>query len=137
MDKEQKSTFKKNIIQIIVWLILLLVCFVYILYRPAEKNSLLSGFTIMKEKISIFVESIQSGNSEIIENKYALEKYLEDISSVAEQWNCASAEIKEDIAYIYSWLTNNTTQELLENFSSYVKLVYEIDSKVKENCNIK
>ena len=134
MNHTQKKKFKTNVIQLVIGVILLLICSIYLIWNPAEKDSIISGISVMKEKVIIWIESIKTWQDDLIEKKYALQRYMNDINTLVEQSSCASEKVKTDLEYIAEWLNNDSLEELLKNFSDYVTRVYDIDASIKEDC---
>lgn len=50
MNQEQKQTFIRNVMKLIVGLVLLFISYGYLQNHPAEKVSVLSGFEVMYQR---------------------------------------------------------------------------------------
>ena len=76
MTKEEKKILRNNVIKFVIWWILLAFSFVYLHNHPAEKETVLSGFKIIWQKIQVIVQKIIWDNWELLEKKYNIEKSI-------------------------------------------------------------
>ena len=74
--KDIKKSFRKNTIKLILWCILLGICFVYLQRNPAEKISILGSYKTISQNIEVFFSNIFSDNGAL------LKQVLADILSV-------------------------------------------------------
>lgn len=80
MHSKDKKKLRKNLIQFIFGLILLTFSYSYLQHHKAEAKSIWSGFDTLFEKATITREKvINNGDGELLEKKFKLEKYLEDV----------------------------------------------------------
>ncbi len=135
MKKSDKKNLRTNIFQFIFGCILLSFSFLYLHNHTAEARSILSGFDTLFEKVAISWERINSPeNAELLEKKFKLEKYLEDILGTIEERACVDNETLEKIHEIQSHLWSLDNKELPLYLDDYFQKIYIIDDIVKQSC---
>ncbi len=135
MQESDKKKLKNNILQFVFGCVLLSFSFLYLHTHTAEARSILSGFDTLFEKIAVSWEKISSPeNAELLEKKFKLEKYLEDILWTIEERNCIDTKTLEKIHEIQSHLRILNTKELSMYLDDYFQKIYIIDDIVKQSC---
>ncbi|MDP2669903.1 MAG: hypothetical protein Q8O99_02670 [bacterium] len=81
--KKKKNV--SNIIEFLVGGVLLLFCFSYLQNHPAEKVSLVSGMKLLVQKVSLRVHNFSGADTEVLQEKFQLEKTFQEILFLAEQ----------------------------------------------------
>ena len=103
LEKLQESYATKllklrgNIIEFMVWVILLWFCINYLGTHPAEKTSILSWVTIMYEKVSIFVWNLLYGDGIERKGQIDLARTYSDIMWQVDEMHCDSIVSKQTI----------------------------------------
>lgn len=125
---EKKKRFKANIVELIIGIVLLMVCWNYLKAHPAERAALFSGFDAMKQKVETWI-----GRPDTSE-KHDLERHFEEIIQLATQGECLSAEKLKQIDDQYAQL-KALDQEWFETKKNlYQAFISSAYVKVKELC---
>jgi len=136
MNKEEKKILRNNIIKFVIWAILLIFSFVYLGNHPAEKDTVLSWFTIVGQKIQILIQKLIGDNWALLEQKYSLEKYYKELISLAENKKCVEFDIINQLHQKYNSLEKETISSLKNNMSDYSSFIYRVDPLVKAECSV-
>lgn len=136
LDKEDKKQLKWNIIKFIIWIILLVLSWQYIQWHPAERVSVFSWFDVLWQKIEVVWHNTFSWNWNLLEQKYSLEKYYQELINLAEWNDCVSAEDYESLEAFLNSLKKEETNNLWKVLPEYVKSAYIFEAIVKnEECD--
>ncbi len=134
MDPERKVDFKRNVIKFIIWLVLLLFCFIYIQNNPAEKVSIFSWFQIIFQKVAVVYNEIIGKNWELLKRKYSLEKYYKELIKVAEDRKCVPVEMLHKLTQEYKDLRSEEVSKLEENLPFYSRASYQHEVDIEKWC---
>ncbi len=116
---EKKKRVKMNIIELVIWVILLVLAMNYLKTHPAEKTSIFSWFEILIEKVEVFFSWIFGNNSDYLENKHSLEKRFKELITTMEEGKCVDQETIDIAKTRYETLKKLTTQWYKENMQAY------------------
>ena len=136
MTKEEKKILRNNVIKFVIWWILLAFSFVYLHNHPAEKETVLSGFKIIWQKIQVIVQKIIWDNWELLEKKYNMEKYYKELLSLAENKKCIESTILTELNEKYNNLLDESIDTLEDNIADYSSFLYRVDPLIKADCPI-
>ena len=131
---EKKWRVRMNIIEMIVWLILLIFAFNYLKSHPAEKTSIFAGIEVMIDKVEVLISNLRWGNGEYTKNKQQMERMLGDLITTMKSGECLDANsitIAEKRLSDMQALSSSLYKERLQEFQWYVK---DYAAKVQENC---
>lgn len=134
MDPDRKVEFKRNIVKFVIWLILLLFCYVYIQNNPAEKVSIFSWFQIIFQKATVIFHDIIGKNWELLKRKYSIEKYYKELIKTAEDRKCVSLDIINKINQEYKDLKLEKIETLEWNLPFYSKSSYLLEVEIEKWC---
>jgi len=135
LDKQDKRQLKWNIIKLIIWLILLALSRHYIQWHPAERVSVFSWFDVLRQKIEILWHNTFNWNGNLLEQKYSLEKYYQELLNLAEGNECITSQDYKDIEDTYNKLQEEDINNLNESLPQYIKDAYMFEAIVKnEDC---
>jgi len=126
----KKNKLKVNVLELLVWWILLFFCFQYLQTHPAEKVALLSGFEVITQKVRVFF----ADESQDLQWKYDLERSFVEVISLAKEWSCLAVdEIKEieNRLYALEKMDFSTYESQKSAFLNYLRKQYMI---VKDWC---
>ena len=132
---ELKSKLLVNLVEFIVWVVLLSFCYMYLQSHPAEKTSLFSGVDVIAQKVKIFFTNVTWGNGEDVKMKYKLEQTFDEILSLARSGDCLSDVELEKAEKASTVLKSMDMEEFLEKertFRTTASLYY---TKVKKACS--
>ncbi len=135
MDPERKIDFKRNVVKFVIWLVLLLFCFVYIQNNPAERVSIFSWFQIIFQKASVIFNNIIGKNWELLNRKYSLEKYYKELIKTAEDRKCVSVDLITKINQEYKSLRTEEIANLDKNLPFYSRSSYQHEVDIEKWCN--
>lgn len=135
MDPERKIDFKRNVVKFIIWLVLLLFCFVYIQNNPAERVSIFSWFQIIFQKASVIFNDVIGKNWELLKRKYSLEKYYKELIKTAEDRKCVSVDLIKKINQEYKDLRAEDIWNLETNLPFYSRSSYLHEVDIEKWCN--
>lgn len=135
LNKYDKKQLRWNIIKFVIWLILLALSRWYIQKHPAEKVSVFSGFDVLRQKIEVFLHNTFSGNWDLLERKYSLEKYYKELLNMAEWNECLDTDQFNEISEAYEQLKAESNETLNETLPWYIQKAYEFEAIVQnDNC---
>ena len=134
MDPDRKVEFKRNIVKFVIWLILLLFCYVYIQNNPAEKVSIFSWFQIIFQKATVIFNDIVGENWELLKRKYSLEKYYKELIKTAEDRKCVSVDLIKKINQEYKDLKSEKIETLEWNLPFYSRSSYLLEVEIEKWC---
>lgn len=130
-----KKKFIINFIKFIIWLILLFACFQYLESHPAEKTSMVSGFQMIYERASIFVQGIITGESDYLEDKYKLQKaYLELINTLKNSDCQIDEELKQSLNKKYVELKALDIKSYKTKQQDYYDFFVVFNQLLKQKC---
>lgn len=134
MDQEDKINLRNNVIKFIIGLILLGFSFNYMNNHPAEKASITSGFEVMYQKVQIFFHKMFKDDAEILERRYSLLKYYEELVRTAEDKGCLDVDILSDLHETYENFQEEDSKTIKDSLSDYMRKAYKFDAEVKKDC---
>lgn len=135
MDPERKIDFKRNVVKFVIWLVLLLFCFIYIQNNPAERVSIFSWFQIIFQKASVIFNEVIGKNWELLKRKYSLEKYYKELIKTAEDRKCVPVELIKKINQEYKSLKTEEIWNLEKNLPFYSRSSYQHEVDIEKWCN--
>jgi len=107
----------------------------YIQKHPAEKVSVFSGFEVLFQKTEVFVQNLFGDHGDLLERKYSMEKYYNELIKMAENNKCLDVETIKEMQDTYHNLKKEKMDTLESILPEYIKKAYEYDNVVKEdNC---
>lgn len=133
ITQAEKKQFKRNLIKLIIWIVLLSMSWAYIQKHPAEKVSVFSGFEVLLQKTEVFVKNIFGNHWDLLERKYSMEKYYKELIKMAENNKCIDVDKIQEMKDTYHNLKKEKTETLEGTLPEYTKKAYEYDNVVKEN----
>jgi len=131
---EKKWRVRMNIIELIIWLILLVFAFNYLKSHPAEKTSIFAGLEVMIEKVEVLFSNIRWWNGEYTKNKQQMQRWFGDLISTMKNGECMDATsitIAEKRLSDMQKLNAVQYKERIQEFQWYIK---DYAAKVQENC---
>lgn len=134
MDKEQRNMFYWNIVKFVVGIALLSISYWYIQNHPAERVSIMSGFSVMYEKWQLFVYDLLWKDTTVLRQKHRLDQYYQEIIRVAEHKWCTAPDLLRDIHETYNTFSHLTLEELWGYLQYYSAQAVEFDAAVQESC---
>ena len=136
----EKQVMKKklvsNLIELIIWLFLLWMCYWYLQSHPAEKISFFSWYKVIYQQTEIFFQNLFGKNGERLKQKYNLESYYQVMITQAEEKPCIAPEIVKDLHKTYEALQDEPKNTLEHNLQYYIEKQYEFDTELRKDCSI-
>ncbi len=136
---EKQAMRKKlvnNLIELVIWCVLLWMCYGYIQTHPAEKISFFSWYKVIYQQTEIFFQNIFCKNWEILRQKYSLESYYQALITLSEEKPCIDPEIVTDLHETYEKLQDEPKNTLYHRLQYYMDKQFEFDDKLKVECPI-
>ena len=136
---EKQAMRKKlvnNLIELVIWCVLLWMCYGYIQTHPAEKISFFSWYKVIYQQTEIFFQNIFGKNWEILRQKYSLESYYQALITLSEEKPCIDPEIVTDLHETYEKLQDEPKNTLDHRLQYYMDKQFEFDDKLKVECPI-
>ena len=136
---EKQAMRKKlvnNLIELVIWCVLLWMCYGYIQTHPAEKISFFSWNKVIYQQTEIFFQNIFGKNWEILRQKYSLESYYQALITLSEEKPCIDPEIVTDLHETYEKLQDEPKNTLDHRLQYYMDKQFEFDDKLKVECPI-
>jgi len=134
--KSMKRKFFTNLIELIIWLILLWMCYGYLQTHPAERISFFSWYKVIYQQTEIFFQNLFGKNWELLKQKYNLESYYQALITLSEEKPCIDPEIVEDLHKTYKDLLDEHKSSLDRTLQFYIDKQYEFDDKLRRSCPI-
>ena len=131
-----KRKFFTNLIELIIWLILLWMCYGYLQTHPAERISFFSWYKVIYQQTEIFFQNLFGKNWELLKQKYNLESYYQALITLSEEKPCIDPEIVEDLHKTYSALVDEHKSTLNRTLQYYIDKQYEFDDELRKSCPI-
>ena len=136
----EKQAMKKklihNLIELVIWCVLLWMCYGYIQTHPAEKISFFSWYKVIYQQTEIFFQNIFGKNWELLRQKYNLESYYQVLITLSEEKPCIAPEIVTDLHETYEKLQDEPKNTLEHTLQYYVDKQYEFDDELRIECPI-
>jgi hypothetical protein len=104
--EKNKKRFKKNILQLIIWIIFLFFWFVYMDKNPAEKVSIISWVKIIFQRFDVIYHNLFFNNWALLSEKYDLQKSFSELVTSYENSQCLSWNELLTVRSEYSKLLN-------------------------------
>ncbi len=120
-------------IKLIIGLLLLGASRVYLNGHPAEKSSLLSGVDVLTHKINLWIASIRGQNTEALEKKYKLTKYVDEMKYTAEHTSWCE-KLVTDIQKIADEIESQKPTDTQTKYSSYRTTIREWTTNIQNHC---
>jgi len=136
---EKRSIRKKlfyNLVELIIWLILLWMCYGYLQTHPAEKISFFSWYKVIYQQTEIFFQNLFGKNGELLKQKYNLESYYQVLITLSEEKPCIDSEIVEDLHKVYNSLVDEPKNTLGRTLQYYIDKQYEFDDELRKECPV-
>ena len=134
--KSMKKNFFNNLIELVIWLILLWMCYGYLQTHPAERISFFSWYKVIYQQTEIFFQNLFGKNWELLKQKYNLESYYQALITLSEEKPCIDPEIVEDLHKTYSALVDEHKSTLNRTLQYYIDKQYEFDDELRKSCPI-
>lgn len=125
MDKTEKKILRNNVIKFIIGIILLGFSWGYIINHPAEKESIFSGFQVLRQRIVVYVHTVINIDPESFQKKYDYERTYEELINMAESKNCVDENVLAEINETLLKLKKEGVRTLNENLPGYVRKANE------------
>ena len=87
-----KKRLRNNLIELVIGLILLWMCYVYIQNHPAEKISFFSWYKVIYQQTEIFFQNLFGHNGDLLKQKYSLESYYQVMITQSEEKPCVDPD---------------------------------------------
>ena len=134
--KSMKRKLLHNFIELIIWLVLLWMCYGYLQTHPAEKISFFSWYKVIYQQTEIFFQNLFGKNGELLKQKYNLESYYQVLITLSEEKPCIDPEIIEDLHKTYNSLVDEHKSSLDRTLQYYIDKQYEFDGELRKDCPI-
>ena len=136
----EKQAMKKklihNLVELVIWCVLLWMCYWYIQTHPAEKISFFSWYKVIYQQTEIFFQNIFGKNWELLKQKYSLESYYQVLITLSEEKPCIDAEIVSELHETYEKLQDEPKNTLEHTLQYYMDKQYEFDEELKKECPV-
>ena len=136
----EKQAMKKrlihNLIELVIGLALLGMCYGYLQTHPAEKISFFSWYKVIYQQTEIFFQNIFGKNGERLRQKYSLESYYQAMITLSEEKPCIDSEVVKDLHETYEALQNEPKNTLEHRLEYYIDKQYEFDDELRIECPI-
>ena len=130
---EKRSKFWMNVVEFIVWVLLLWVCGRYLSNHPAERISLFSWVEVFVDKTKLFLWWSE-WTSEELERKRQLISLYDELLDIGAWSDCLSAEDIENIESTKTTIEAKDIEEFVQREQSYNAVARIFMSKVANWC---
>ena len=135
----ERQTMKKklihNLIELIIWLSLLWMCYWYLQSHPAEKISFFSWYKVIYQQTEIFFQNLFGKNWERLKQKYSLESYYQAMITLSEEKPCIDSDVIKDLHETYDALQNEPKNTLENRLQYYREKSLAFDEEVRKICH--
>lgn len=128
--EEKKKKMKINVLELLLWWVLLFFCMQYLQQHPAEKIALLSWFEVITQKVTVFF----ADDSKDLQDKYDLERSFTEVIWLAKEWACLPENDIQEIENrltVLEWMDTATFENQQSAFLNYLRTQYLV---VKDAC---
>lgn len=136
----EKQAMKKrlihNLIELVIWVALLWICYVHLQNHPAERISFFSGYKVIYQQTEIFFQNLFGKNWEWLRQKYTLESYYQAMVILSEEKPCISSDVVKDLHETYEALQKEPKNTLEHRLQYYIDKQYEFDGELKKDCPV-
>ena len=130
MNSEQKKIFRNNIIKLIIGIILLSFSRSYMTKHPAEKESIFSGFEVLRQRLTVYVHKITNDNPEALQKKYDYEKTYAELVKLAESKECSNPNILTELQETSLKLKKESVKDLDVSLPEYARQANEYKNMI-------
>lgn len=131
----KKVRFIKNIIQMVIWIVLLFMANQYLNEHPAERSSMISGMNIIYQKVKVMVYNVFSSNDwKLLDEKYNVERNYSELVNLAQESACATWTDKIDVQNKLNQLIKASVSEYEKNRMDYNNFAVNYYKKLKLEC---
>lgn len=134
MHPTEKKLILQNSIKFVIGTVLLICSYMYLEVHQAEKASIISWFKIMAQKIQIIWYQIIGKDSQLLDEKYKLEKFYQEMADTIKHGNCIDKKALDTINEKLSALDSESLENFKINYALYNNFAYERDEKIKNTC---
>ena len=131
-----KKKLRNNLIELVIGLGLLWMCYVYIQNHPAEKISFFSWYKVIYQQTEIFFQNLFGKNGEWLKQKYSLESYYQVMITQAEEKPCVDPEVINDLHDTYVALQKEPKNTLEHRLQYYIEKQYKFDEELRKDCPV-
>ena len=130
----KKKRVRMNIVELIIWVALLVLCFNYLKTHPAEKTSIFAGIEVLTQKAQVFVSNVFGNKWDTLKDKYTLERRYKEVISTMEKWKCAEQDVIDEAKVRLESLKDLSASKFQEQQNAYKAYVSKVATKVSEDC---
>lgn len=134
LQPKHKKRLHTNIIQLIIWIVLLIIAFRYLNNHQAEKINLISWFDGIQKKIIVLREKYTSWKDAFIETQFKLKQQMQELQKSFAQANCSQ---QIDTTTLQKEL-NNISEDNVTEFESkqehYLLIISQYYSLLTKHC---
>lgn len=131
MEQEEKKILRNNIIKFVIGIILLGFSFGYMANHPAEKDSILSWFEVLWQRMVVYIHKITDTNSEAVQKKYDYEKTYQELLIMWKNTPCVDANIMTELNEEYLALKKEPVTSLELTLPGYMRKASEFKHMIK------
>lgn len=133
--KDRLKKFPMNLVEFLIWIWLLMLCWSYIQSHPAEKSSLFSWIESIIERVDVKVTERRTGQWEELQRKNSIRDELVILQSEAEDLGeCVTDVQKNMIDKSIATLESKTVEEFIADESIYNRLINRFYSEIQKSC---
>ena len=136
----EKQTMKKklvnDLIELVIWLLLLWMSYGYLQTHPAEKVSFFSWYKVIYQQTEIFFQNVFGKNGEWLKQKYSLESYYQAMITLSEEKHCIDSDVIKSLHETYEALQGEPKNTLEHRLQYYIDKQYEFDGELRKDCPI-
>lgn len=133
--QEKKKRFRMNVVEFIIWCILLVIAFNYLKTHPAEKTSIFAWVEVLIQKAEVFLGNITGKNWDEVKKQHNLERYFKDLISTMESGNCVDEKVLEQAKKRYESLQNFSSEQFVKSKQVYEWYARSFANKIQSSCN--
>ncbi len=132
---EKKKRFRMNMVEFIIWCILLVIAFNYLKTHPAEKTSIFAGVEVLLQKAEVFLWNITGKNGEEVRKQHELERYFKELISTMDAWKCVNVKTLEQAKKRLESLESFSSEQFTKSRQVYEWYARSYATKIQESCS--
>ena len=104
--------------------------------HPAEKSSILSGFDVLRQRVSIYYHKITNTDPQALQKKYDYEQTYQELIKMGNATTCVDPNVMTELNETYLALQKEPIKNLDTDLPGYMRKASEYRNMI-ENCTTK
>lgn len=125
----------RNICQLILWAIMLIMSYSYVNAHDAEKTNFISGLSVLKQKIYTTYQSlVWKGTTTDYARQQDMIRNYKELASYLEQSQCTISISLAEVQERLTLLTNMSAEDYNKQALSYSSFASQVYTEMQDKC---